>query len=292
MTNNSFDLPNIDTSFWKLDDKTWLAERAEAWQKIEEMLSVSAHKSKKGLTIIKRYFLKGILPDFKKLIYWQNAERHLDIFCFLWLHPSWDRSVLSELRESYINFPDVVQEDIDQGIGLFLSQGGIRASQNYQDELDSRVIHTNGHNELLFDVLLGDVSQETIPELGRNDWEYRKPKIDVTYLNQISKWLSFDKIGFLNQDCLYQYGNYLEYWYQCCPDVADFYENPRNLRQLPYTKNGLFRIAQFDITKEGDTCRSRFVIKIRSILDNREFIPFIKKMWVDAKAGTIDTVNL
>ncbi len=291
MTNNSFNFPNIDTSFWKLDDKKWVSERAEAWKKIEVMLEVSAHKGKKGLTIIKRYFLKGVLPDFKKLIYWQNAARHLDLFCFLWLHPSWDRSVLSELRDNYVNFPDVVQEDVEQGIGLFLRQGGMGASQNYQDENDLRIIHTDGHNELLFSVLLGDLTQETIPELGRNDWVYKKPKFDVTYLNHISKWLAFDNVGYLNQDCLYQYDCYLEHWYQCCPGVSDFYENHRNLRQLPYTKNGLFRIAQFDLDKEGDTCRSRFVMKIREILDNREFIPYITKMWVEAKAGTIDTIN-
>ncbi len=285
---NTVTFPEIDTSYWQVSDKSWLEQRKQSWLSIEPMFQGGAHKSKKALTIIKRYYLKGIMPDFEKLKDWKSDERHLDLFCFLWLHPSWNKGVLTELRDAYASYEFTQNEDVENGVNILFGYAAIRAS-GLSD--NSNVLQTYGYNELLFDVIMGDITQEHIPEGGRKFRKYIKRKLDVSDINEMSRWLCNESPNSINQDCLYKYDSYLEYWYQGCPKSVDYYKNTRNLRQLPYTKNGLFRIAQFDIETEGDTCRTSFVLKMRKMLNEREFIPAIKNMWQEAKAGTIETNN-
>ncbi len=63
--------PEIDTSYWKLNDKDWVRELKDQWsQQIEPMFSWGVGKSKKGVTIIKQIFS-----------HWKNAR--LQIFARL-----------------------------------------------------------------------------------------------------------------------------------------------------------------------------------------------------------------
>ena len=159
--------PAIDTSYWKTDDPLWVKERKNEWSEIEPMLKHAGQKSKKAITIIKRYFLKGDMPDFIKLKDWGVYERHLDLFCFIWLHPSWDEPLLTELRNTYINSPVIKEADALYGIGSFLSNGKRGASLPYTKDEIGNAIFTDGHNELLFKVLMGDIT-DLILVLGDN----------------------------------------------------------------------------------------------------------------------------
>jgi hypothetical protein len=93
--------PDIDSSCWQTKDKAWMEPRKTEWEKIARMLQ--HHKSAKALTVIKQYYLRGKMPDWEKFIDWDDYRGHLDIICFLWLHPSWDEVVLRLLRDAYIS---------------------------------------------------------------------------------------------------------------------------------------------------------------------------------------------
>jgi len=56
-------------------------------------------------------------------------------------------------------------------------------------------------------------------------------------------------------------------------------------------QKALYCFYHFDTEKEGDTSQTHFVNKIRKILDEREFIPEFKKMWLDVKADKIEVKN-
>ena len=288
----TLNFPEIDTSYWKMNDKAWVAERKAKWANIEPMFKDGASKSKKGLGIIKKYFLKGEMPDFKALQDWNNVERHLDLFCFLWLHPERDECLLSNLRDAYVNSPLVMEEDVSLGFSNLNGYGCIMASQPYEeDEIDS-ILHTDGKNELLFRVMYGDLSVESIPENSQDEWEFKKPKTDLSStLIAMTFWLCDDSVSFINEDCLYQYDSYLDYWYAYAPQNEDFFEGRKGKRKVPVCELAFYRIHHFDIGKEGDTARTRFVQKIRKILDERDFIPEFKQMWLDVKSGKIEVEN-
>jgi hypothetical protein len=82
-------LENFDTSHWKTADKSWMKEREKQWPEIEQML-YTLNMTKKGRGIVRRYFLKGSLPHWKKLHDWDrdSTVRHLNLLLFLYLHPS------------------------------------------------------------------------------------------------------------------------------------------------------------------------------------------------------------
>ena len=67
MTEISDPLEQIDKSYWKLKDKQWVAERQANWPKFEAMLQ--DYKTRKGLSIIKAYYLRGkmyIKEDYRR----------------------------------------------------------------------------------------------------------------------------------------------------------------------------------------------------------------------------------
>lgn len=92
----------------------------------------------------------------------------------------------------------------------------------------------------------------------------------------------------VNEDFLFQYDRPLEWWYMCRPVVEDAFDKetfPDNQRKL--VKIALYRIYHFDTQKEGDSCRTRFVHKMRKILDERPFIKEFEAMWAQVKSGKI-----
>ena len=109
----------------------------------------------------------------------------------------------------------------------------------------------------------------------------------------MTKWLCNKTLNYINEDCLYQYDNYLEYWYLSCAQVkeTDEFQISEIFRDVDLLKKGLYRIHHFDTEKEGDTCRSRFVNKMRKILDERAFLGDFKQLWEDVKANKITIEN-
>ena len=292
--NSKFKFPEIDTSYWQTKDKDWVLERKAQWEVIAPMLVQP--KSGKGITAIKQYFLKGKMPDWDRFRDWNNDERHVDLFMFLWLHPSWDEEVLTELRNAYVSSDVIVYDDVRRGFGIFLSMGTVDASVDYSERVEEvpSWLHTDGHNELLFKVLMGNLESKELKlefldrGLGREKKIFRLPECKFSELSLASRWLLIDKMFPINNDMLLQYDLPLEWWYQSVKGLDYFRLNKKNARSKSQYFKALYRIHHFDTEKEGDTCRTRFVHKIRKILDERDFIPEFKQMWEDVKAGNVE----
>ena len=286
--------PEIDTSYWKTKDPDWMAARKAEWPRIQLMLKAS--KPSKALSAIKQYYLKGTMPDWDKFRDWDNPDRHLDLFLFIWLHPSWDEAVLTPLRDAYIASDLIVVGDINQGIGNFLGWSTVMACQDPTGRENEwgYILHTDGHNELLFKVLMGDLSKtryelEFIDRgLGREKVIYDLPQSSLHSIHTMGTWLCIKTMLPFNNDMLFQYDLPLDWWYQSCTKDERFFDRDvYGKGQKPLIEKALWRIHHFDTGKEGDTCRTRFVTKMRKILDERPFIKDIKTMWEKVKAGEV-----
>jgi hypothetical protein len=289
----------IDTSDWKTTDKVWMASRRSNWLEIEKMLS--QHKSKKALGIIKQYYLRGKMPDWRSLKEWSNPERHLDIFCLIWLHPSWDEKVLTPLRDAYIASDLIVEGDIGSGFEIFF--GSINPScRNYESEDEINRILTTGSNEIIFKVLMGDLSNSVIEIQGYTPRDpivlnnlpnrvYKIPKSSIGTICTMAKWLCIKTMFPINEDMLFQYDQPLEWWYQSCETEEGYFEKPRNRGSQKYFEKALYCIYHFDTAKEGNSCRTHFVQKVRKILDERKFIREFEMIWARVKSGEIQIEN-
>ena len=284
-------LEHIDTSHWKSDDKIWMKSRKARWPKYEKMLS--KYKSRKGLTIIKQYFLTGKMPDWLSLKEWENPERHLDIFCFVWLHPSQDESVLVAHRDAYMESDLILEEDIRIGLANFLRNGIQMACQANIVDPEPRIIVTD-NNEILFRILMGDLSKtkyeiqgyssrDPVMQYGHPKRFFYMPKSSFDAVCTMSKWLRLEKLKPINRGMLFQYDQPLEWWYRSCETNEDYFDDELKRLSREYIEKALFEIYHFDTEKEGDTCRTHFVNKIRKIFDEREFIPDFKELCQNAK---------
>lgn len=286
--------PDIDTSYWKIKDPQWMAQRKAEWPRIEAMLK--GPKSGKGKTAIKQYFITGKMPDWDKFRDWNSTERHLDLFMFIWLHPSWDEVVLKPLRDGYITSKVITLDDIQVGLGGFLGWGIVSASQDYskasEEEL-SQCLHTDGHNEVLFNVLMGDLDCTRYELEFKNNYlgseavVLNLPQGSLSQVCTMAAWLCVTTMHPINTDMLFQYDKPLEWWYRSCEKDEGFFNRNLNKKSQPYYEKALWRIHHFDTEKEGDTCRTRFVHKIRRILDERPFIKEFETMWQRVKSGDI-----
>ena len=304
-------LENFDTSHWKTDDKSWMKEREKQWPEIEQML-YALEMTKKGRGIVKRYFLKGSLPHWKKLHDWDrdSTVRHLNLLLFLYLHPSQDDTVLRPLRDQFMESPQALPVDRLGGITMLFSigkgyatSGGTRlvSTSGLEKELplaasqlpdapapyaDCKIveIHTNGHNERLFNLMLPDLSQDTVQLPVTRDTYFRRApryfpwdheelplrsfRFDLHNLWTMGQWLAFPATSSKGyNDMIFQYERPLDLWYQ---DVANS-AAPEG-RWLEPLLIGLYRIFQFDLDNEPDESpRTRFVHRMRALLTERQF---------------------
>jgi len=234
------------------------------------------------MAIIKRYYLKGVMPNWEQLKYWNNFERHLDLFLFLWLHPSWDNEVLVPLREAYINSAiksEFVQaDDVFKGIGYFLNVSFLYASgsglSNYEvkkDKFDYVLMHTDGHNEQFYDLCIGLGHKDNFPHIMDNIlWKRFREHCTFYDLHTLGQWLCLkNELNKSNLDLIYQYDQPLEVWYYCVNLRSDYLHY--NELYMPLVLKALYRIYHFDTQKEGNTPRTCCVNKLKKILDEREF---------------------
>jgi hypothetical protein len=92
----------------------------------------------------------------------------------------------------------------------------------------------------------------------------------------------------INNDMLFQYDVPLEWWYQSCTEKEDyFHKGMQGDGEWPFVEKALWRIHNFNTEKEGDTPRTRFVHKMRKILDERHFIKDVEDMWRRVKADKV-----
>lgn len=295
-------LNKIDTSHWLESDLVWLEARQAAWPHIEERLFKALFKSKRAVTILKQYYLNGKMPAWLKLKDWGSHERHLDIFCFLWLHPSWDRSVLSKLRDAYLSSDLTIEEDIRIGFGEFLRNGIAHACEPARENSIPHFIDLGGNNELLFEVLFDDLSitqheiqgyttGDLVVQYGLPKRYFEMPRAELSRIATMASWLCLEVLSEHNKDMLFQYDLPLEWWYQGCETDEGYFQKPRYKGTRPGLEKALYRIHKFDTNREGDTCRTRFVHKIRKLLNEREFMSEFKQMWEDVKNDKIVIKN-
>ncbi len=286
-------LEEIDTTYWETKNKGWMDERRANWEKIVPMLRHQKDTAK-AMNIVKTYYLRGKMPNWKALEAWRSYGGHLDLLCFLWLHPSWDETLLKELRDLYIYSDLIIKKDLSAGFERFLRSQiiGTTSPYNSMDEVDFPYLE--GHGELLFRVLLGEPIQTTYDVMDASKGllygkSYQLHKREISDVCIMGGWLCNTVMLPIHNDFLYQYDQPLEWWYKNCTRNEEYFAKQAQEEAVRYNfKMALYQIHNFNTQKEGDTCRTRFVHKIRKILDEREFISEFKQMWEDTKAGKIE----
>lgn len=316
---------SFDTSYWLVKDKSWLAAREAQWLDVEKLLYV-LNKSKRAKAIIKQYFFKGKLPDWKKLEDWSSSERHLDLMLFLYLHPSNDEAVLRPLRDMYVGSPVVSPDDVLFGIrSLCAGIGYIEACSGgtrvfYEAELKKEIPHlvpflknapksyrdcreievtTKGNNRLLFDLMWPDPTESTI-QLSVN-----KFNLDDDPVARSTHVQAYPIMGvpFTLND-LWTMSKWLvlktplnegasDMLYQYERPLEAWYHQcakrgvPVEHRELELLLIAVFRIYHFDLDAEGESPRSRFVQRMLAIFTDREFSPSFKTLLEHVKNGNV-----
>jgi hypothetical protein len=287
-------LYEIDKSYWKTGDKQWMAKRIAFWPKVEFMLSRYL-RTKKTLNVVKQYYLKGKMPNWTALRSPGNPDSHLDLFNFLWLHPSRDEDYLTELRNLYIHSDLVMYEDVVNGFMHFFESQAIGTTGVFASMDDVNYPFLDGNGELMFRILVGnDVDAEyelAAYSLLPKKKTYKLPKFGLSEIALMGEWLAIETMLPFNEDYLYQFDLPLDIWCKKAERVDRCNMDFMHPNQLPYLEQAFYRICYFDTEKEGDTCRSRFAHKVRKIFDEREFIPEFKQMWRDVSGGRIVVDN-
>lgn len=292
MTEN-YVFPSIDKSYWKENDNSWIEKRKRSWEVIEKYYCGGREKTKKGMNIIKRYYLKGEVPDFELLRSWTDeTTRHLDLYSFLWLHPSKDKILLTELRNQYVNSALVLESDVRSGLSLLFDSGSMVPTYESTSIDIERAFDSGGYNLLMFSIILGDVSKEYFPENSDANWKIEKFNRGYQNIIEYGKWLCVKQPSLLSEDCLYQYDEYLQYWIKGCSLDSTYFQRLFHEKTKPYFVKALHRINRFEVEKEGDTARGRFAHKIRKLLDEHEFHPTLKELWAEVKSDTNDVKGL
>lgn len=288
-------IKKIDTSYWKLDDPEWVTQREADWPEIEFMIADFKTK-KKAINPIKDYFLRGKMPNWKGFKDWDDIDRHLDLFMFLWLHPSWDKAVLTELRDAYIASDLIVYEDVRTGAYNFLFSQITMTSIWYpypKEKISNPDL--KGKGPLLLDVIMGDpnISQYEIEDragcIRRKKQIFEFPSGEYSDLSSAASWLKIKNILPINQEMLLQYDNALEWWYRGVANDDEYFEKKQNKNEVTIGEYyiALYWIHYFDTEISTNPCQINFTHKIRKILDERDFVPFFKQMWLDVKAGKV-----
>lgn len=292
-------LEKIDTSYWLTKDKDWMEERKAQWPTIEKV--VEGNRRKSEVNVIKQYFLRGTMPKWEKYRDWDDLYRHLDLNLFLWLHPSSDPGVLNTLFKSYMESDLIHGGDITLGYHSFLIHEFMRATSPYRSLQDYPFPFMGEKNIILFRIMFEDMdyAKEKIYRLvGSKENFEKKAKLifeflGVSHFPRMWHWLLQDPKSPLSLNSLYQYDEVLEW---CLTTITrnndnEFLDALKAPVNVQHYQKALYCIHHFDTEKEGDTCRTRAVHKIRKILDEREFIPEFKQMWLDVKAGKVEVKN-
>src|SRR5690606_37421311 len=290
---------------WKLGDKAWEDKRLAQWPVIEEIITTVRDKNKKAVNAIKRYFLKGDLPDWEKL----NAgcdsddvrDRHLDLATFLWLHPSTDYDLLKGLRDTYMQGYGRQPQDVLAGMG-FLLDWGVRISSdsgvacavpspNGKGYVNWKpgFVFFDGKGKLLFDLVYGSIDGLTF-NFGEEQQSFDVIGPNLGSLQFADQWLCHKKLNEHGKSVLLQYDLPLEFMFRRINAEPQKLSREFARRRFVFEK-ALFRFHHFDIEKEGDTPRATFVAKIRKILDEGEHVAELKQLWEQIKRGESTVEN-
>ncbi len=273
----------VDSAHWRPQDKAWAKKRAAQWKEVERTLG--REKTKKGMNVVKQYFLKGKLPDWEKLNESWNDEdthgRHLDLFSLLYCHPVQDYDVLKPLRDAYLAGESFGRShaDVFAGSHTFLALGLRDASRNGKEyglrkhficdaEMMTRLMFEGGlhiDNE--------DTSQSS-----------RRCGPDIYALTYIESWLALDELNEYGSKMIMQHDLMLELMYEnvCVLEGRNRREVFLDYR-LPHWERILYGLHHYDHAKEGDTVRAQVVRKLTGMLDERDWGGELDELWVRVK---------
>lgn len=279
----------LDTQYWKTHDKAWMADRKARWTDIERQLEDA--KPSKGIAAIKQYYLKGKMPNWKAMAEHRAGGQHLDLFMLLWLHPSWDPEVLRAVREQFLNSKAIQLDDISRGI-RFCVDDGIRARRSEQSW--PHPLETEGHSLLLFDLLIWELRDRTIPVAnvlrpGASPETYRVPPLEMSMVFEASRMLCTETPQAIQAGQLLHHDRPLQWWSES--RASDSPTCMQDTIRRDQMRKALWRIHHFDCERDGDTPRSRFVHKMRHILDEGRFVPELRELWLSIKSGRTTVIK-
>lgn len=289
-------LESIDTSHWKTKDKEWIDQRQAQWAAIEKIIGLNRRKSE--VKVIEQYFLRGKMPNWEKYKDWDNLYRHLDLDLFLWLHPSNDTEVLKNLYKTYMESDLIHERDVLRGYGELTDNEFLRAPLSWKSLEEYPYPFRGEKNIILFRVMFDDMDyvKERILSLvgGQENFSKKTSQIfeflGYHHFLRMRLWLLQDIKSPLCLNSLYQYDDVLEW---CLTTLTpnkekEFSEGLHTREYLQAFQRALYCLHHFDTEKEGDSCRTSAIHKIRKILDERTFVPEFKQLWEDTKAGKIE----
>ena len=293
------DLDSIDTSAWKVKDKGWKSERAEKWLELEKVLSENRRKSE--LNVIKQYYLRGKMPNWEKYKNWDNLGRgrHVDLFLFLWLHPSSDLDCLTGLCRDYINCGCIHHNDLN-GFDAFL-----------YSEFNCAVDPDSGSKLYKFD--LADGKNIVVFRAWINNFELFSDRLDYmvesarggrsakglavlirckkyfSFIN-FKRWLLCDSEVKLTRSCLFRYHDVIEWVFTGLHSGAEsgLLDSIKYNEGLVSYQKALLCIFNYDASVEDGTGRARSVLQLRKLLDEYPYATEFKKIWEDVKSGRIE----
>lgn len=280
----------IDQSYWRFDDKAWQQERKEKWPMIEAVLK-HCQKNRKAINMVKRYYLKGELPDWavvgEQYSMDDTTARHLDIATLLWLHPSEDVEVLKGLKDAYLMGYGRRSNDVEAGM-YFINDWGIyvnsRNGSGYAD-WTADCVSFNGKEKLLFDVVYADL-EGVFFNFGMEKQKYKIFGPGLHALEFSGDWLCYEKLNEHGEHMLLQHDFPLEIMFR----TINYEQKKSSYALTNFTENYakcLYRIFDFDTYKEGPSPRTTFVTKIRKVLDEGDHVPELKQLWEQVKRGEV-----
>jgi hypothetical protein len=287
----------VDLSHWKLSDKVFQEDRKEQWPAIEDVLINGLFKKKRAINVIKKYYFKGELPDWAALndsIPTDDVgESCLDIAIFLWLHPSSDAAILAPLAKAYYDGGyGRLPQDVKAGMHNLLLWGVMICAG--ATEWHPKIACFDGKARLMFNIIYdglsgvhfymkyeGPIRVETEHEIVYPSWGD---------LKIATEWLCQKKIKPYQETMILQYLEIVELIFKTVNLHPNAFVRDLN-RRYEVHASLLYRIAYFDIEKEGDTPRSSFVKTARAILDRENHFPEINDLWKKIKNNEITVKN-
>lgn len=287
----------VDVTHWQLDNKAFQEQRKANWPMVEEVFTTCINKNKKAINAIKKYYLKGELPNWQALYqatdHTDIKNRHLDIVTFLWLHPSSAPEVLAPLVNAYFAAGfGRVPEDIHAGIH-FLFRWGVMLTITGVTGWKPKCPCFEGKGQLLFNIIFAHVQGLSFyfeGAVGIYNKQSNDHVIQVLGFNQLllsAKWLCLKKFNPISSAVILQYREVCEFMFMqinsdkgvVASDFSDYF--------IRSTTKAFYRLANFDIEKEGDTPRTRYVKIVREILDAGGHWPQIDALWAKLKNNEI-----
>ncbi|MDJ0940852.1 MAG: hypothetical protein QNJ00_13910 [Woeseiaceae bacterium] len=273
----------VDLSHWLLDDPKWVKKRERSWKRVEKLLG--NYKTKKCLNVVKAYFMKGKMPDWQKLYeqlrFTNPYQSHLDLFSLLYCHPVQEYEVLKPLADAWMagetwgRTPSEVRATnrILYDVLLFqpATNGGTRAAQ--------RMFPFDGDAELYVNLLYAELPENR--NLNRNYAALFDGGPGYSYVRlACQSLLVADKLTATGERFALQFQPALELLHARSTVSPNTLDDGARFRPEDFAV-----MRAFDVKREGDTVRSRFVRRFSKMLETHDWPEDFVADWKTAGSG-------